>query len=181
MVTWRDMPVVASGYMSLALLTYLVYNKVMEDSNLFLEIEDIHRRGFLVAYTHSGEIKKACKAAGIGVTTAYYWRRDDKQFREAFETAGGIYNLGYLNELECELKKRSLDPKAPMSTVALFFALKAEMPDKYREKAPETKLTGDITIKLAWPEREYVQIETIEGEVVNAIEQGKEQSQNEGT
>ena len=60
-------------------------------------------------------------------------------------TKFNIDNL--LNELEGELKKRSLDRTAPMSTVALFFALKAEMPDKYRERPLIEARMGNIVIK----------------------------------
>ncbi len=151
-------------------------------TDLFNEITDPIKRAFLVAFVECGSINESSKLAGNERTTVWYWRRDDAQFAEAFKVAEQIYGANYLNVLQQELKKRSLDRSAPMSTVALFFALKAEAPEKYRETVPETRLTGEITIKLSLPDRQYKEIETkyklIEGGK-DAAQQIEEQTEDE--
>ncbi len=139
-------------------------------TDLFNEIDNPRKRAFLIAFVENGEIKASAAAADTSETGVWYWRRDDPQFLEAFNVARKIYDHNYLNILETELKKRSLDRSAPMSTVALFFALKAEAPQKYRETVPEARLTGEITIKLSLPDRQYKEIEG----KYNLIEEGKD-------
>lgn len=135
-----------------------------EVTELFSEIRDARKRMFLIDYCQSGSIEQASKSAGVGRVTTWYWRRDDKEFTKAFDVADRIYHDNYLSQLERELKKRSLDKSAPMSTVALFFALKAEAPDKYREKVPEQREIGPIKVILEIPDRRYPQLEEPKGE-----------------
>ena len=119
---------------------------------MFDEIKDLNKRAFLNAYVDCGGIAKASTLAGNSRNCIWYWKRDDDEFDKAFTVATEIYQGNYLSELEQILKERANDPKAPMSTVALFFALKAEAPDKYREKSLIDKaIIGDITVKLAIP------------------------------
>ncbi len=137
----------------------------MTDTNLFPEISDPVKRAFLIAYTESGSIAEASKLAGNERTTVWYWRRDDPQFLEAFKVSEQIYSSGYLNELQQELKKRATDYKAPMSTVALFFALKAEAPEKYRDNQSviidqrQLNITRVEIVKPEIRELEYKEVE----------------------
>lgn len=142
---------------------------------MFEEIKQIEKQGFLNTYIENGNITDSCKIAKVGRTTCWLWRKQDEEFNKACKVAEEVYKGNYLNELEQELKKRSLDKTAPMSTVALFFALKAESPEKYREKAPEFAIK-DITVKLEIPQREYPQLDTvtvIDIEEENVQEQGE--------
>ena len=95
---------------------------------MFDEIKQPKKKSFLEAYINLGNITEASRIAGVDRVTTWRWRKEDEQFARAFKVADEVYRTNYLNELEQELRKRSLDPKQPMSTVALFFALKAEAP-----------------------------------------------------
>jgi len=128
----------------------------MSDENLFTEIDNPQKRAYLISYTRTGSNNKASDSAQTERTTSWRWKRDDEQFKQAFSVADEIYSHNYLNELQQELKKRATDKTAQMSTIALFFALKAEAPDKYREKAAPL-ISGEVTIKLALPPREYIE------------------------
>ncbi|GAI05754.1 unnamed protein product [marine sediment metagenome] len=118
---------------------------------MFDEIKQPKRKNFLEAYVKTGSVKKACEVADIDRVTPWRWRKEDEEYARAFEVAGEIYHGNYLDELEQELKKRSLEGTDKMSTVALFFALKAEAPTKYREKQAVPMVMGDIIIKMAIP------------------------------
>ena len=131
----------------------------MSDTALFTEIEQPEKRAWLIAFTRCGSLKEAAENAAVGRTTAWMWRRDDAQFSEAYKVASQIYSSNYINELELELKKRSLDKDQPMSTVALFFALKAENREKYGDRAIEHRFTGDIIVRTMIPRPEYPELD----------------------
>jgi len=148
---------------------------------MFEEIKQQNKRIYLQSYAKSGSVKLSNKVAGISYGATWFWRQEDEEFAEASKVAEAIYRDNLLDELEAELKKRSLDKDAQMSTVALFFALKAEHPDKYREKVAD-KFIGEITVKLALPVRQYEalpesQISIMEGEV---IEDATKQEEGQG-
>lgn len=135
---------------------------------MFEEIKQQNKRVYLQSYAKSGSYKLSLEASDISHGLPWVWRRDDEEFAKAEQVAKQIYSESLLDKLEEELRKRSLDKDAPMSTVALFFALKAEHPDKYREKTAD-RLIGDITVNLAIPPRTYEalpepHISIIEGE-----------------
>jgi len=118
---------------------------------MFEEIDNDRQRTFLELYSENGSLKDSAQGAGIANSTPWFWEQSDEGFKTAYQKAKAIYKEKLLDELESELKKRSLDAKERGSIIALIFALKAEAPEKYRDNPPETRLTGDITIKLAVP------------------------------
>jgi len=121
------------------------------ESELFQEIKDPKKKLFLKRFAESGNLTRSADEIKVGRWCIWNWRRQDDQFREAYDAAEEIFRFSYVNELERELQKRATTVDAPMSTVALFFALKGELPDKYREKAPDYHLPTKITLELAVP------------------------------
>jgi len=128
-----------------------------EWEKLLSSVRHIRKKAFLKAFAECGTITKAAELAEIERHSHYFWCKEDKQYKEAFDIAREIYDAKELEVFEAELKKRALEPSAPMSSILLMFKLKS-LADKYRDKLPEQKLIGDITIKLAIPERKYPEL-----------------------
>jgi len=93
------------------------------------------------AYAKSGILTVAAKEAGVCRTTLWAEARRNKAFKRQLEQAKGVYT----DYLEGILNERIADGKDKMSGVLLMFKLKAEMPDKYRERV-DHKVEGNIKI-----------------------------------
>lgn len=81
---------------------------------------------FLEAYRSTGIVRLAAMAAGIGRTTAYERRQADPAFARAWEQA----EHDATDALEAEARRRVLNT----SDTLLIFLLKANRPDKFRER-----------------------------------------------
>ncbi len=143
-------------------------DELKELGNNFNSLEP-HKKAFLEKYAEIGVINETARAIGVSEAIIYVWRKQEP-FKKLFELASEAFT----QKLELELYKRALGyTQAKMSDVLLMFALKARRPDLYREKIPELKLPGEITIKLALPDRVYPK-ELIEAssEASQAIQEG---------
>lgn len=106
---------------------------------------------FLQNYLQCKYITDTCRAVGVSSAGFYKWLNTDKIFSGEVETIKKEIKQRRLDELEAELHSRAMGSKSKQSDILLMFELKAEAPEKYREKPPETRLIGDITVKLAVP------------------------------
>src|SRR5215831_8149136 len=118
---------------------------------------------FLEQFKVAGTITAACRAAGINRDTHYEWLARDPQYAKDFEEAG----LVRVELLETEARRRALvGTDKPVyqggklvghireySDTLLIFLLKAERPEKYRERYEARIKGGDtqITFTLNLP------------------------------
>lgn len=99
----------------------------------------------LAAYEVTGKVIRSCRAAGVGRRTHYDWLEHDPEYRERFEEA----HAAYLEALEAEADRRAVEgvekPAGWYKGVAggtvreysdglMLARLKAELPDKYRDR-----------------------------------------------
>lgn len=104
------------------------------------------KKKFLEDFAQSGNVTASAEAAGVLRNTVYSWRRDDPQFALDMDEAGDEA----VDRLEQEARRRGMDS----SDTLLIFLLKANRPDKYRDKPPVTidsNAQGGVQIYL--PER----------------------------
>lgn len=103
---------------------------------------DRARATFLAVFSETCNVSEACRAAGIGRSAAYVWRKEDEAFAadwdEAEQTA--------IDQLEAAAWKRATKEQ---SDRMLEILLKAHRPDKYVEKSKvEHSLSDDAAALL---------------------------------
>ena len=130
-----------------------------------LEKLEPKRNILLKAYVESyGQMKKAARIAGIGVSTAYLWRSEkrDETFSQCWQAAQELV----IEAMEGEVRRRAMEgnrryrfttrgepiinPRTGeqyyddvQSDLLAIFMLKAAKPDKYRDYAgPHTTIIG---------------------------------------
>jgi Bacteriophage Sf6, terminase small subunit-like len=89
------------------------------------------RKAFLKVLAQGRSVAAAAKAAGMGRTAAFAWKRDDAQFAAEWEDA---YDAG-TDAFEDEALCRALDG----SDKLLMFLLKRRRPEKYLQRAVAEK------------------------------------------
>ena len=114
---------------------------------------------FLEALAEGVPVGKALPA-GYGRQSVYTWRKDDPDFRQAWEDAIATHT----ESMETEADRRGIDGTLKpiyyrgevcgevreYSDTLLIFRLKAEAPDKYRENIRQ-EVTGKDGVPLAPP------------------------------
>jgi len=85
-------------------------------------------------------VSRAIKAAAIGRTLAYQWRKDDAKFAEEWENA----YQNAVDNLEESAWKRSIQRERP-SDLLLIFMLKAHRSELYKDRA-QVEHMGKIEI-----------------------------------
>lgn len=88
-------------------------------------------------------ISKAIKAAAIGRTLAYKWRKEDTAFAQEWENA----YQNAVDNLESVAWSRAQRRKAP-SDILLIFLLKAHRPERFTDKVNHEHM-GKIEIDTA--------------------------------
>ncbi len=104
------------------------------------------KKAFLETFAECGIVTAAAKVVGIRRDTVYSWRKDDPSFADAMDAAGDEAT----EALEGEARRRAMES----SDTLLIFMLKANRPEKYRDKPPVTidsNAQGGVQIYL--PER----------------------------
>lgn len=114
-------------------------------------------KGFLAALGLTGNVLRACRAAGVGRTTAYELREEAPDFRAAWDEALDEA----MDRLEAEAWRRAVKGvRKPVyqqglhvgdvqeySDTLLIFLLKGGRPEKYRElKEVRHRLRGEVTV-----------------------------------
>jgi hypothetical protein len=121
------------------------------------------QRAFLAAYAKLFNISRAAELAGVGRRCHYDWLRDDPEYAERFEDA----RQAFIDELEEEAYRRAVEgwdepvfyegvkvgAKRKYSDNLLMFRLKAELPQKYRDRHEITgpgggSLATNVVIEL---------------------------------
>jgi hypothetical protein len=99
------------------------------------------RPPFLAALRNSGNVRAACKAAGISRAAAYSHRENSREFRQQWDEA--IEDACDILEAEAWQRGRK------SSDTLLIFLLKAHRPEKYREVIKQEH-GGAMTIKVVY-------------------------------
>lgn len=124
-----------------------------EYDTLITQIEHPKKLAFLENYPHYARTNLTAYALGLNESTIYVWLKKDETFNQAFQALKKRIDTDRLEQVEKEIHTRAMGNTSKMSDVLLMFEAKALNPSKYREKAfTETKLTGNITVKMAIPE-----------------------------
>jgi len=120
------------------------------------------KHAFLENYPKFNFISKTAQAIGISERIVYFWIKKDENFSQAFQSLKKEVEEALVEAHERDVDDISFNPKTPANVRILGHTvrLNALAPDRYRPKAGEAKLTGDITIKLNIPERKYPQIDS---------------------
>ena len=103
----------------------------------------------IAEYAKTGNLSKAAKAAGVTRVTLWVEGKRNARFRKLLDNAKFVYT----DALEAILDDRiqnARDGKDKASAILLMFKMKAEMPDKYREKIDQ-KIDGNIKIITGVP------------------------------
>lgn len=94
---------------------------------------DRARETFLATLRDTCNVSASCRAAMIGRSAAYDWRRDDPDFRAAWDEA----EEEAVDKLEEVARKRAIDSSDRMMEILL----KAHRPEKYVERV-RSELSG---------------------------------------
>lgn len=136
------------------------------------------KQAFLDNYEKFNGVIATCEAIDISPVTYWRWCKADEVFSSECNALKKEIDKSRLDRYEAELDNRALGGESKQSDILLMFGLKALKPNVYREKVADTRLIGDITIKMAIPGYDeslrLTDGKVIEGEVINATEQGKE-------
>ena len=96
---------------------------------------------FLVAFSNSGNVRYACREAGVARSTAYEAKESDPEFSAAWDVA----NEEATERLELVAYNRAVRS----SDRLLEFLLKARKPDKYRDRLEiEASETTEVFVDL---------------------------------
>ena len=106
----------------------------------------------LVEYAKTGNMSLAAKAVGVSRWTLWNEAKRSAIFRKALDNAKGSYTDALEAILDYRIRK-GLEKSDMASATLLIFKLKAEMPDKYRERI-DHKVEGDIKIISGVPRPE---------------------------
>jgi hypothetical protein len=128
---------------------------------------------FLKKYMELGTIEQAAKETAVTRMTPYNWLSSDKDFKVRFEKVKPIGKGVYLGVLEDEARRRAVDGVLEgvyyqgelvdhvrkFSDVLLIVLLKANAPEKYRERQ---EITGAGGLPLLQPIIQVMDLETKE-------------------
>ncbi len=135
-----------------------------------IELTNRHKKEFLANYLEGRYICTAARISGITDTTVWLWRRDDKEFHDAFEQARILVEQKLVAKLEAEADRRAVTGTLKpvyqgkehvgdireYSDTLLIFRLKGLAPDKYRERIEqEHKGTINVAIKEVEVVKDY--------------------------
>lgn len=118
---------------------------------------DIQKMKFLIALAELGNRSRAARVAGVATATVWQWRRSDRKFRTAMDRAQEVANMLAEDELVRRATEGVVEPVFQgghlvggirrLSDQLLMFYLKANMPEKYREKI-DANVTVDVADRL---------------------------------
>ena len=118
---------------------------------------------FLDNYPTFITIKATAEAVGISKDIVQRWLNEndprgsgDKQFFTAFSLIKKEVERELIEKHEKNIDNVAFEERTPAQSriFGSLVRLRAIAPEKYREKTPETRLIGDITVKLAIPSYE---------------------------
>lgn len=122
------------------------------------EVTQHNKDRFLEYYPKFESVEKTSKAVGISKGIVYKWLGDDEAYADkTFSNKVALIKkeleLRLIDKHEQNIDDVAFDPNTkPQSRIfGSLVRLRAIAPDKYRERPPETRLIGDIQVKLAVP------------------------------
>ena len=118
---------------------------------LLAKITHPKQRAFLENYPTFMITKDTAEAIGVHEFTPYDWQTNDENYLLAFLALKKNIDNTRLQKYEKELEKRALGGESKHSDILLMFGLKAESPDKYRDKMTAIPFTGSIKVELSVP------------------------------
>ncbi len=118
---------------------------------------------FLLNLSLLGNRTRAARATGVCTATTWMWRRDDDNFRDRYNDAMKIAAELHEDEMYRRASEGVLEPVyqggelvgsvRKFSDTLLIFALKGNMPDKYKERVEHTGAVSIIDRLKAARER----------------------------
>ena len=120
-----------------------------------------HKKEFLENYLEGRYICVAAKKTGINDGTVWLWRRDDAEFRKAFDEARILVEQRIVAKLEAEADRRGVvgtvkpifqggqqvGAVREYSDTLLIFRLKGLAPDRYKDRQ-EQEHKGKIIFEV---------------------------------
>lgn len=121
------------------------------------QLKKRNQQAFLAAYRETGNVRRACEAAGVGRSSHYRWLTEEEGYRTSFQDAQD----DAVDLLEEEARRRAVEgveepvgwyQGSPGGTVLkysdtlLMFLLKGIRPEKYRERVEHS---GDAGAPIA--------------------------------
>lgn len=108
---------------------------------------------FLDKFPASGYLNRTAEAIGLSFQAVYYWMTTDRVFLEAFEALKKQTTVDIIERHEQNIEEVCFDKDTPAQSriFGSLVRLRAEAPDKYREKANAVPFTGTIKVELSVP------------------------------
>jgi len=119
------------------------------------------KQAFLDNYPKFYTIAETAASIGVSPVTVWRWQEADNVFSKQCNDIKKEAEELLLKKHEKNIDEIAFDPSTPPQTriLASFFKCKRYDP-QYRDRVPDTRLIGDITVKLAMPSyREPILIE----------------------
>lgn len=128
-----------------------------EYEDLLAKITHPKKRLFLEHYPKFNVSKYTADAIDVNEATIWRWLDGDETFKQAMQALKKDLALARIEIHEKNIHDIALDPKTPPQTRVFgsLVVLRAESPDKYREKPVKYELTGDINFNIKAPEPDY--------------------------
>ena len=138
---------------------------------LFPLIKNENQKLFLQLFPSYRVSKQITDRLGLDNSTFYKWMARDNLFRQTFQALKKEVSEELILLHEKNIDDVAFDPKTKDQSriFGSLVRLRAEAPEKYREKVEGTKVIGDITVKLAMPSYTEM-LKTKEGKDVRQIE-----------
>lgn len=108
---------------------------------------------FLENYPRFKTITETAEAIGVSRAGVYKWLNEDDIFVSKVDALKKEIEAQLIEKHEQNIDDVAFGEKTPAQSriFGSLVRLRAIAPDKYREKPPETRLVGDIVVKLAVP------------------------------
>ena len=117
-----------------------------------LQLDSYQKGAFRVGYANNGHVAASMRALGLTRQSHYQWLEHDDRYSAAFRLA----HRWYVDNMEGELRHRAtvgdergvyykgdkIATYRQKSDLCLIFALKGELPEKYRDNV---HITGEVT------------------------------------
>lgn len=125
------------------------------------KITNEKKLAFLEQYPRFRILNATADAIGVAKSTVGLWGRSDGVFSSAYSLLKKEVTADLIARHEKNIDDVAFDTRTPAQSriFGSLVKLRAYDPDRYREKSvTETKLTGNITVKMAIPRPDNPQI-----------------------
>lgn len=149
--------------------------KELSIEQLISKITHPNKKAFLENYPLFGISKETALAIGVSEYTIPYWLRTDKLFNDTFTTLKKELQRKLIEVHSKNIHDVALDTKTPAQSriFGSLVILRAEEPEKWREKPQAIPLTGEITVIHKIPRPPGLQLK--EGNGQKGISEGTQE------